>query len=99
MPCAIWVSGEVNSRTYSMNDIITPNSIVPFMASMEPITHTATYAMLPITLIRGCITPERNCERQLASYTAALSLSKCSTTLSPARLMRTTSWPEYISST
>ncbi len=81
MPCAICVSGDVNSRTYSINDMITPNSIRPLSASMEPTTHTATYEILPITFISGCITPERNCDRQFASYTAALSLSNCSPVL------------------
>ena len=42
MPCAICVSGEVKSRTYRMNETITPNSIVPFIARIEPRTHTAT---------------------------------------------------------
>ena len=98
MPCAICVRGEVKSRTYMMKDMITPNLIVPFIASTEPMTHTATYATLPITFISGCIRPERNCDFQFASYTARFMPSKRSLTPFPAREMRTTSWPEYISS-
>lgn len=32
MPCAIWVSGEVNRRTYRMNETITPISMIPWIA-------------------------------------------------------------------
>ena len=67
IPCAICVRGVVKRRTYRMNETMTPNSIVPLMASTEPNTHTATYERLPITFMSGCITPERNCERQFAS--------------------------------
>ena len=67
MPCAICVSGEVNSRTYRINATITPNSIAPDIASTEPSTATTTYAVLPTTFISGCIMPDRNCERHSAS--------------------------------
>ena len=67
MPCAIWVRGEVNRRTYRMNETMTPMSMMPCRAKIDPSTHTATYDRLPMTFMSGCMMPERNCERQLAS--------------------------------
>ena len=65
--------------------------MVPLMARMEPKTHTATYATLPMTFIMGCMIPDRNWDFQFASYTSLLRPSNFSPTFRLARLIRTTS--------
>ena len=45
---------------YIMNATITPNSILPSMASTAPTTHTTTYPKLPTKFMIGIIRPDRN---------------------------------------
>ena len=68
MPCAIWVSGEVNRRTYRMNATMTPKSMMrPTWPGSSRARTRQHSARLPTTFMSGCMMPDRNCERQFAS--------------------------------
>ena len=82
-----------------MNATITPNSILPSMASAAPTTHTTTYPKLPTKFMIGIIRPDRNWLFQPETYRSLLYFSKRLMESSSPQYALTTVWPEYISST
>ena len=60
IPCAIVVNGFVNSLVYIINDTIVSKPIFPFIVSIAPTTHMATYPKLPINDIIGDMSPDKN---------------------------------------
>ena len=84
---------------YIMNATITPNSILPSMASAAPTTHTTTYPKLPMKFMSGIIRPDRNWLFQPDTYRSLLYFSNCSMERSSPQYALTTVWPVYISST
>lgn len=82
-----------------MNATIVPNPMPCSMHIHAPTMHTTTYPRFPTALMKGIMSPPRNCDLNPDLNRSSLMASNPRSFSSSSENAFTTSWPEYVSST